>query len=146
MKKTIQFCAVVFLMLFMTELAQAQGNCCPTFNISNARACDITVFWETSDCNAPNAIQASGTVVIPAGASTSISSVPGGAGDVFIWLLEIDYTDVTGGGNTYAVSGGTCLWPGLTTNTGPVPSTVSSACAAVNIYTLIWTPSGCTIQ
>lgn len=101
---------ILLLGLCIGELnAQMAGS---SYSIINNRTCDIAVHYQVSSCpgdicNSTYQIVAAngGVFAIPAGCASA-------GNDIFVWLKEIDYVDVTGGNNNGSVNVGPCYWSG----------------------------------
>ena len=118
----ILFLSFIFILL-NAQNANSQGMSCTPgtpYQIIDSRACDVTVFYEISDCSVPQ-IVCFATVIIPAGSTYNIPNTccVNGTGDVYVWLKEIDYIDVSA---QWLATSGACLTSQGTIATGTAPS------------------------
>lgn len=118
--------AALFFVISTNIKAQMSST---TYSIINNRKCDVAIHYEVSDCS--NNVICNSTYQIISG-NGGVFSIPAGCPnpgyDIFVWLKEIDYVDVTGGNNNGSVSS-SCLWSGQGLNAtgtnapGSCPST-----------------------
>jgi hypothetical protein len=135
-------------MLLFSSTLKSQALC--PFTITNMRNCDIAVLYEVSDCDPlnPSIICNNTYLVLTPG---SVYTLPAGCcggptDDVYVWLLEIDYINVTGGNNNQAVSNPAgCFLFGSPGGMG-LPAGVTPPCDQPPAYTLTWTTNGVIIN
>lgn len=149
--KKLQFAALLVLTLSVCSL-RAQVTSVPYY-IYNSGSCDITVSYEMEDCNA-GTFPCGGTAVVPAatGSGPGIATVacPVNPGDdIYVILTEIDYVNITGGTNMYAVTTPGGCWGGgyNSSNTNvAIPSAAiaqlqanGSFCGSATVYNIVST-------
>jgi hypothetical protein len=97
----INLVLIALAVLGFTKTTNAQ------FSITNGRSCDIAVLYEVSDCMPPPTgpnILCNKTYLVIAPGNTFVVPCGGPTADLYVWLLEINYVNVTGGSNALAVS------------------------------------------
>lgn len=134
---------ILFASLCVNSLhAQMSGF---TYSIINMRTCDVAVHYEVSDCGTPGQIVCNSTYQ-KINANGGVFSIPSGCPnptyDIFVWLLEIDYVDVTGGNNNGSVSGA-CLWSGQ--GLSATGSNAPSSCPP-STWIMSWSATNVTIN
>ena len=107
MKTKTKFLVLGFFLSFIVGpfVMKSQPTICPTsgFQINNLRNCDVAVQWEVSDCS--SIVCYSVYQLIQANSSVVLTCCSAG-GDVSVWLLEVDGTDVSAAGSQVS---GNCL-------------------------------------
>jgi hypothetical protein len=147
MKNRILFPALVAVCCFFSSTLKSQMSC--PFTITNNRNCDIAVLYEVSDCLPSPSIICNNTYLVlrPGSVYTLPAGCCGGTTDVYVWLLEIDYINVTGGNNNQAVSDpfGGCFLSGSPGGMA-LPAGINPPCDQPAAYTVTWTTTGVIIN